>query len=752
MHINIVNLYFFDHKVTQHPIEEIVASYKNVLIERLKRPTILVLYNNLVSRVKLNLFFQNSCTPILIGVLSFVLVVGATPLNPRNIAWLDGGGDSTTYYLGWAFYRYGPWSFPLGLNPLYGLNIGSSIVFSDSIPLLALILKPFSSWLSDPFQYLGIWLFICFLLQAYFSWLLVGLINQCYLFRVLSTCLIVFAPPMLFRVFMHAPLASHFIVLAALYLNLRSQKNHRVLAWLALLAASVLINFYLFAMAFALWITNLVDGVWAQKTISKNHALLELIGISALITLCFWQGGYLELGSSGVFWGFGFYRMNLFSLFNPMGWSHVLDVMYQSSIGDYEGFNYLGLGLIGLLAVTIFKIPLIKINLWKHCTRHPALVLVLIGLTVLAITNQVGIGSFNFIIPISPNIESLLNIFRSSGRLFWPVWYLFVLVILFSIDRITNKKTVTIILFCAVFVQIIDTSAKWWPRRMQAAQLSGPELPTNLTNPFWSIAGSHYHQVKRIPVIANQPNWHILATYAAQYQMGVNTVYLARIDEDKVQQANRLLLQQLESGKWDQHTLYVLDDELVPLVMQKIHVNQDFFAKIDGQNILAPEWMKCSSCVIQSQEIIEQHQLFQPVLGQKIFFNQKSGRYDFVLPKGWWTWPESWGVWSIDHSATLRLLLPLQNPKKLILSLRALVSPAQTSQNVFIIINGKYYKSVRLANLENNLLEIPIDNRVSEQGYIAVDFALPNAVTPKELRIGDDDRKLAIGLEWAQFQ
>ena len=76
--------------------------------------------------------------PLIMGAAAFFLVVGPNALNPTNIAWLD-QGDPATHYLGWLFFRHSAWSFPLGLNPSYGLEFGNAIVFSDSNPLLAIL-------------------------------------------------------------------------------------------------------------------------------------------------------------------------------------------------------------------------------------------------------------------------------------------------------------------------------------------------------------------------------------------------------------------------------------------------------------------------------------------------------------------------------------------------------------------------------------------------------------------------------------
>jgi len=119
-------------------------------------------------------FVTRRICPFLPGLIGFSAVVGFRPLRPSNIRWIE-GADPLQDYLGWAFFRHAPWTFPLGANPRFGLEkLGSSIFFADSIPLLALAFKPFAPFLPDPFQYLGLWLLACFLLQSYFAWRLLA--------------------------------------------------------------------------------------------------------------------------------------------------------------------------------------------------------------------------------------------------------------------------------------------------------------------------------------------------------------------------------------------------------------------------------------------------------------------------------------------------------------------------------------------------------------------------------------------------
>ena len=53
----------------------------------------------------------------LIGVLSFLVVYGVTPLDPTRVNWIGLGYDEWDIqqrYAGWMAYRNSDWRFPLG--------------------------------------------------------------------------------------------------------------------------------------------------------------------------------------------------------------------------------------------------------------------------------------------------------------------------------------------------------------------------------------------------------------------------------------------------------------------------------------------------------------------------------------------------------------------------------------------------------------------------------------------------------------
>ena len=86
----------------------------------------------------------------MVGVIFFARTLGSALADPREIGWLM-TTDWAQHYSGWAMFRSTPWSWPPGLMPEVWYPVGTSIVYTDSLPLLALLLKPLSGLLPQPF-------------------------------------------------------------------------------------------------------------------------------------------------------------------------------------------------------------------------------------------------------------------------------------------------------------------------------------------------------------------------------------------------------------------------------------------------------------------------------------------------------------------------------------------------------------------------------------------------------------------------
>lgn len=691
---------------------------------------------------------SNFLLPFLLGAAAFFLVVGPGALNPENILWLQ-AGDPATHFLGWQFFRNGPWGFPLGSNPDYGLEFSNAVVYSDSIPLLAILFKLFSGLLTDTFQYFGCWLFACFVLQAWFGWKLTGLASNDRCIRFLATGLFVFSPPMLHRLNGHLSLVSHFLILAGLYLSLRKKQEMRIVYWPLLLAISAMVHAYILAMVALLWLVDLSASI-SKSPRTYQAPIKEFLTAAFFVFLACWQAGYFTVGQSMSSGGFGFFRMNLLSIIDSSGWSYILrDFPETARVGNGEGFNYLGLGLIVTVLFAIPTLFSVKTDIAGAMKAYPLLVLALLLLTAFSVSNNVGIGSWNFNITIPQSLLDVANIFRASGRMFWPVFYVLVFVAVFLVVRGYEKNVATSLLAIALVSQVIDTSAGWSPIRNKLSQNpASAEWASPLKDRFWATAAPLYKSV-RLSIPRNiHPNWSVFADYAARNHLATNAVYLAREDEAKVRSAVQTSVDSIYSGKLDPDSLYILDDDMVAPALAHIDQRADLLAKIDGFNVLAPGYRRCAQCP-QLHEELHSEEFVSPIsLGERIDFSQAGKGRSFLL-RGW-SAPETWGTWSDGEGAGIFFPTSTGEAKSLLIEANALVSASHPTQKLEIRVNGGEPTPISLKNSGGNLIRLPLteiaSRRLAERGYVLLELKFINPARPKDIGINDDNRRLAIGL------
>ncbi|TWD49738.1 DUF6311 domain-containing protein [Pseudomonas sp. SJZ131] len=680
--------------------------------------------------------------PLLMGVVAFFMVIGPRALDPQNIAWLQ-SGDPATHYLGWVFFRHSPWSFPLGLNPSYGIELGSAIIFSDSNPLLAFLFKPFSAWLPETFQYFGLWLLTCFVLQAWFAWKLMGLLTPNVTLRLLGTGLFLFSPPMFLRMGGHLSLAGHFLILAALYLALHPGVQKRRWAWGTLLAATALVHAYLLAMVALIWIADLV-GRTRKGQMTRRTALIEWALLFLLVSLCCWQAGYFSVGKGAVAGGFGLYRMNLLSLIDASGWSAIVPNLPEGP-GDYEGFNYLGAGTL-LLAIFAGIALLRGKTAFANAVRGlPILLLALIGLLLFALTNDIGLGSLNAHYPLPKALVKSANIFRASGRMFWPAFYVIVFVIIYLVVRGNRPRIAMCLMAVALCVQVVDTRNGWAGLRQSRMMAPASEWATPLQDPFWNSAAAHYANIRRLPP-QNQPDsWQPLANFAAVHGLKTDATYLGRMSTSALKQAEQKGRRMLDSGQYDADSLYILDENARLDAVKTINSQTDLLTRIDGLVVLAPGWKRCAECLAVEDEGRQMPSVPLIKVGQRQVFNHQSQH----LSQGWGA-PEDWGTWSDGAQADVLLRIPPQ-AQLIVIEALAFVFPKHAEQTAVFTLNGVPALTTRLKRIQDNRIEIPITAAIREavasDAIVRIHVQLPDAISPKQLGLGDDQRVLGMGIK-----
>lgn len=681
---------------------------------------------------------------VVLGGGAFLLVVGPRVLDPQNIAWL-GQGDPATHYLGWLFFRDAPWSFPLGLNPDYGLELGSAVLYSDSNPLLALLFKPFSGWLPEVFQYFGLWLLACFVLQAWFGWRLVGLFTPDGLTRGLGASLLVFAPPMLWRLNGHLSLCAHFLLLAALYLALSHVAQRRLLKWSLLLAVTAAVHAYLLAMVGFIWLVDLATRGWGQR--DARGTLVELVVGLGCILLVAWQVGYFSIASGVVTEGFGLFRMDVLSLFNPVGWSYTLrDLPLQSM--EIEGFNYLGLGV---LVAALLSLP-IAVARWPQlrvqAVRQGPLLLAALVLWLFALSHRVSLADHEFIVPLPDRLLALANIFRASGRFFWPVFYLLVLGVLFVLVTGYPRRVVRTVLGLCLVLQVVDTGAGYRPiRERMMVPRESAWAGAMLEGSFWTAVAAQYDRVRWL-YPQNEPEpWRPLAYFAGRHGLATDAVYLARLPAHELQRAQARAKVVIETGAYDPDTLYVLGPRAFRQAVAAGVPAGTRLARVDGLNLVLPGASRLPDALIPRQDV-SLASLAGPLdPGQPVAFDSLGQGESLLL--GGWSLPEPWGVWSDGEVA--RLLLPVApaSAGSIRLQLSPHLKPGHPRQRVEASIDGRFAGRFELTGPEVVTLDIVVPQGLaagaSGRDFMVLELRLPDAVPPGS-GPGEDARQLAVGL------
>ena len=333
-------------------------------------------------------------------------------------------------------------------------------------------------------------------------------------------------------------------------------------------------------------------GVRNERPI--GYVACEFVAASAVVALACWQAGYFSVSDGIVAWGFGDFRMNLLSVIDPNGWSYVLPDLPGAPRED-EGFNFLGVGYI--LAV-IFAGPAL-VRGWRDILRVGRkkwlVLLALAGLTSFAVSKTIGIGLVSVKVPLPEEMLQAANIFRSSGRMFWPVFYALLFATSYIIIRGYATKVATYLLASALVIQALDTSAGWRDIRKKLMAEPAAEWETPLREPFWNQAAADNRKVRWIVPQNQPPNWRTIASYAARHGLATDAVYLARVGRRQLSAARERALGALITGSFEQDFLHILDTGSVQAV-GPLYRSAHLLARIDGFNVLAPGWKRCGEC------------------------------------------------------------------------------------------------------------------------------------------------------------
>ncbi|HVY76566.1 MAG TPA: DUF6311 domain-containing protein [Puia sp.] len=507
------------------------------------------------------------------AILVFHISYGLSALLPTDINWLmTARHDWGTHYLGWAFYKNEPWHFPLGRVDGYNYPVGTNVGYTDSIPLLAIFFKIFAPFLSSDFQYFGIWLFLCHLLAAYYTVLL------CRLFKVndlvtLAAAIFITANPVLLYRGMHPALCGHWLLIAGIYFYFLDRKTtdaKKILRkQLIVLCLSALINPYLCWMVMGFSFAIAIKLFFYKKWINWKWLVGYLVASLFAVWLLWFLTGMVTLGRKETFWvngAYGLYGMNLNSLYNGVGYSTLLPELKRVSWHQYEGFMYLGAGMLALVLI------LIGYCLYRLVTRKsaekrtlisasniPLLVLVI----VYTIFSTTLVFTFNdqviLRIPAPGFFKQLEEIFRASARFFWAPYYLILLFTIILLSRSRIKPAVsTALILLALVLQLYDVRRLITSRNMTYGTYTTP-----MNNDRWTTLMSRFDEVLFFPAFSSPPirsmAYQDFCYLALKAGKPVNLAYVARENSGAMKRFTDSLTNIVSSGNLSPRALYITD-------------------------------------------------------------------------------------------------------------------------------------------------------------------------------------------------
>lgn len=544
----------------------------------------------------------------LAGILVFVACYGVSILNVTNDAWLLSGEDITQHYVGWKFYRVSEWTFPIGQIQGILYPQTSCIIYSDSLPILAIFFKILSPVLPETFQYFGIAGLISFFLVGAFTGLIArrGCESLCFCF--LAGGLTCFMPCLLYRMFIHTALAGQWIILAAIaiwvYRPFFTARRRRIFIWTLLLVVGSLNHIYYIPMVLLFFF-----GFALQDLIAGEDWIGDLITAAVSIgadLLVLYVVGAFSANTAMEDTGLGVYSANLNSLINPLNHSRFLKFL-PCADGQLEGFGYLGLGFLILTVIALLlgiytairrahrtgileERPVEKGRSLRtdgekaegiSCRRQRAaawisLSAVFILGALLALSPVVRLGKTELVtIPYPDFILSLLSIFRTSGRFIWCICYLIAVLVILSIGRIVKKQWAVPLLAGVLVLQAVDI----WPLVTFRRTLLEPKTEnTMMHSSQWETLAEGKAHLTILPWSTVQgmngvPAAYEVGNFAVDHGMTINYFPIARIDYEKLAEEDGVLRQKAENRE-DEDTLYILDareaGEVLGLVVYEI--------------------------------------------------------------------------------------------------------------------------------------------------------------------------------------
>jgi hypothetical protein len=697
-------------------------------------------------------------TGVLIGVCEvalFAWVLGLQILRPSAPVWRNPLPDMAAMLAGFEAVLQEPWRFPPTVTDRLIAPYPISIVYTDSIPWLTLLLK--ASGLGHAINPLGLFYLLSYLLQGAGMAALLAVCGVRRPTTLLTGALLALLFPLwLVRQFGHVALTGHWLILFALALSIAVARRGLTScrgAGLALLGALAM-----GVHAYHVVPVSMCAGaaLLSELTQRRRGALLRVLivglGYAASLGASAWVLGYgARVGISGDPSALGFYSLNLAGPILPQAsaiagqhWdgSWFTGTVDPTGGQGFEGYSYLGAGVLLLVAVAtglcLTRLSLAS-GLWRdRLARYGPLTLGLACLTLLAVGPRLYVANYHLLdLPrAGGEIGTWLSIFRSQGRFFWAVGYAVLAWALVMLDRQAGRPALTAVCAAAVALQAFDVS------RLQGA----------LTSRYVGASEPYSVNLGDAPALRNR-SWHFIPTYYcasnradsfAIAQLSYQALRLngssngAFISRDPHLPCDVPTAAQVTAAPGDRTIVAIFDqgDRTTSLLAKFANRTDCYFA---GLGYLCGQGLERLGLPPSEGGVYPN----TPLVGTEF-------RFDHMLRssalKSGWADPDELGTWSSGHKAVIEFLPPrLNGSQPLLVEIQTygLPLPSGDLQRALVSVDGQAVADWPVAEgyAPYRLL---IPSRLVREGRpIQLTFSLPDAHRPG----GADPRVLGIAVK-----
>ena len=480
-----------------------------------------------------------SLTGALLGALVFLILYGVRVLDPTCVDWIlnNPSPDPAQHYLGWVFYRRSGWHLPyLGANYSAIYPYRTSILYTDSIPLLAVLGKLLGGVLPARFQYLGLWGLFCYAMQGGLAQALIARVSGVRpgdtaknWASVLGAGVLVLFPALNIRMFAHTALAANWLVLLALWLWLCAEQSEnrptaaKLCLWwgiLGLLCAGI--HLYYLPM-----VGMVLVAACVQRALEKRGPAAVVLPVAS-----FCGAALAELFVLGAF------AANFAGYSNGYLSGADLANLFVPGLGaSWEQEIYAGLGTTIAVVLALVWLLVQHKQAGAFFRRHKNVVIAALVLLVLdaiaAMGNTVTFaGRTLFTVPIPQALMDFWAMFSSCARLAWLAGMLLAVAACGLVLRFWQGAAAAVLLALCAAAQGFGQRAELAKRFAAYHDAAYYENTTQLTDPAWeqlAASGQFTHLAFASFDFEHDEFWD-LAAFAADHGWTSNSFYMGHMD------------------------------------------------------------------------------------------------------------------------------------------------------------------------------------------------------------------------------